>query len=416
DPNTIQKVKLQAAELLRDLPENASRGIDAIVKTASETAKSAVEQGRETVRQWTDGSESEIANCLNASASLLGWQNVDQTSGSLSSFELPLDPEVISVGLAMLSKGKDRAKTEQSLSTSLNQLTSIKGDRLLVASSLDSAISASVAALANGEVLIHRSQAIRLPSGTPLPDLFIGQTVRECGGSDAFHESDFGVRTDPCVVLADDGVRPISPLVRSAGFTIAVLPIAMLGKHEDSIPSAEQLRQEGIDLVVFAGGTLIGGPASGLILGSSDLIERIESNPRWASWSANDLTRALTLAAFHQAVSPFRKLVETNIENLRSRAERMATRLTGCSAITQCQVTDEEATLLKNARWKFPSRQLKLRHERLSARDWNARLHASDPSIITTVQEDDLVVDLRWISPSDDSSLSERLEGETSST
>ncbi|MEM6468909.1 MAG: hypothetical protein AAF802_05020, partial [Planctomycetota bacterium] len=47
DPNTIQKVKLQAAELLRDLPENASRGIDAIVKTASETAKSAVEQGRE---------------------------------------------------------------------------------------------------------------------------------------------------------------------------------------------------------------------------------------------------------------------------------------------------------------------------------------------------------------------------------
>ena len=67
------------------------------------------------------------------------------------------------------------------------------------------------------------------------------------------------------------------------------------------------------------------------------------------------------------------------------------------------------AQLVAGARWKFPSRQIRIRHRTLSSENWASRLIKQDPSVIASVMEDDLVIDLRWIPASEDAQLAEAL-------
>ena len=122
----------------------------------------------------------------------------------------------------------------------------------------------------------------------------------------------------------------------------------------------------------------------------------------------------LELASSNADLIPVRALLSTGEENLRARAERLATRLSGSDRIKSCQVTAEDARLSAQGRWRFPSRQVRLRHATLSADQWNRELLEELPAVITTVDGEDLCVDLRWIAPADDAKLGETLGGKIS--
>ena len=92
----------------------------------------------------------------------------------------------------------------------------------------------------------------------------------------------------------------------------------------------------------------------------------------------------------------------------------MSTRLGGSDAISGCQITAEDARLTPNGRWRFPSRQLRLRHASMSAQAWAQDLRDEMPAVFAVPDEDDLYVDLRWISAADDGKLAEKLTGEGS--
>ena len=46
EPETLEKLKTQATEILQDLPQTAARGIDAVMRSA--------EAGKKTVQRWWD--------------------------------------------------------------------------------------------------------------------------------------------------------------------------------------------------------------------------------------------------------------------------------------------------------------------------------------------------------------------------
>ena len=85
----------------------------------------------------------------------------------------------------------------------------------------------------------------------------------------------------------------------------------------------------------------------------------------------------------------------------------MATRLTGSDSIASCQVTAEEARLTEDGRWRFPSRQVRVRHARQAADQWAEKLAEDVPAMLAQVDENELVVDLRWIAAADDAKLAE---------
>lgn len=408
DVETIAKVREQAAELLRDLPENASRGIDAIVKTATQTARGALDQGRESILRWTQRQTELAVSCLNASGVLLSSHGTG----------VPISDSALQLGCDIMRGDCIDDDLRQRIVRSIALSADLDGHSIAVAGNLDAAV-ASLGVLADSRSLVmHRSQAIRLPSGTPLPDAFPGLTLQECGGVQTIEQSDFDGIDRACVIFADDGKHAITPIDFDGRdvITIAIVPVATINQSIDSVTSAESLLNSGIDLVVLSAGPMTGSAEAGILVGKTSLIDSIRNHSRWNSYAAADYVAATTLAALTTSEpSPLSVLIDTCEDNLRSRAERMAIRLTADDAITACQITDQPASLVTGARWQFPSRQIRLRHQTLSAENWALQLRKQNPAVITSTDGEDLVIDLRWIPASDDSQLSDTLgSGEAS--
>ncbi|MCO8124721.1 hypothetical protein NHH03_23480 [Stieleria sp. TO1_6] len=403
DAETISKVKEQAAELLRDLPENASRGLDSIVKTATDTARGAVDQGRQTVLRWTERQTDLTVPCQNASGELLSKQG----SG------VPISDHVLQVGCDILRGDCVDLELRDRLNQSLARMADLEGHQVAVAHNFDAAIAALGILANNRSMVMHRSQAIRLPSGMPLPDALPGVSLKQCGGVQAIETDDFDGIDNACVLLADNGVQPISPIDfgRADVMTVAITPVATIKDSIAGVPSAQSLLQSGVDLVVLAGGPITGGVAAGILVGDKTLVDSIRRDQRWKALVASPATAAMTLAAMTDPEpSPVSALVQTAEENLRSRAERMAMRLTADESVAACQITDQPACLVTGGRWNFPSRQLRLRHKTLSPEAWAARLIKQNPAMITSVIGDQLVIDLRWIAASRDGEVADTIE------
>jgi L-seryl-tRNA(Ser) seleniumtransferase len=404
DPETVSRVKHQAAELLKDLPENAQRSLDAIVKTATETARDAVDQGRQTLLRWTERQHDLATPCLNASGNLF-----DKSGTGIA-----VSDYVLQVGCDLMRGDCVSTRLRDDLRKGLARAFDHRGDRIAVANHFQSAIRSISTLTESYPLVMHRSQAIKLPCGTPLPDCFADCPIKECGGVQSIEASDFDGIDRGCVILADDGAHPIQAIEFSSAniISVAICPVATFSGTQSAIPNAKALLESGIDLVVFSGGPLTGGVESGILCGDRQLIERIESSRAWKTMAASDAVAAMTLASMTDPEpNLFATLVETGEENLRSRAERLATQLTAEEEIASCQISDEFASLLPNSRWRYASRQLRLRHESWSASEWSERLRDQSPAVLSTVVGDDLVIDLRWLPARHDAELASALTG-----
>lgn len=425
DAETLAKVKEQAKELFRELPENASKGLDTLVKTATETAKQAVDQGRDTLLRWNQRNTEIVTPCLNATGILL-----DARGHSLA-----ISDHTMQLGCSLLRgdhvRSADNRNVRTQINDSLSKILDRDDNRVLVATNLDAAIASLTAITDQFPIAIHRSQAIRLPSGLPLPECFDGAAIVEFGGVQAMSPNDFAELDQSCIVLADNGQSPIAPFhlnsdhgPSSSSVTAAVLPIATLkqadlpsDEMESAIPSADATLNSGVDLVIFPGGPITGGPECGYIVGKPCLIESIEKSAKWNTLAAPDSIAGMAWAAATDSEpSELSKRISTNEDNLRNRAERMTVRLSAEDDIAACRVTESPALLTPEGRWCFPSRQLRIRHKSHSAIDWQRKLETQSPAIIAEVENDELIVDLRWIAASQDSQLAETIapQSETS--
>jgi L-seryl-tRNA(Ser) seleniumtransferase len=175
------------------------------------------------------------------------------------------------------------------------------------------------------------------------------------------------------------------------------------------------------DLVIVPGDGLLGGPTCGLIIGRKELIESIGQSVIWRTVRASIATTAMmthaleTLSGGHASVHPILSMLHTGEENLRSRAERLATRVSGDESVRTCQVSSDPASLTTSGPWRIASRQLRLQHQTKSPDFWAQQLAEGVPAVLATVDGDALVIDLRWVPPSDDGALAAAILGQAAS-
>ena len=407
DPEILEKVKSQAAEILQDLPDAASRGFNAVLRTA--------EAGKRSVERWVNQSTPIDVPVLNATGVLM------QDIGA----GVSVAAEVIEAGQPFIAGNavSGHAVTEKLY----EQLSSWVPDQsnygIAVASSFPAALTAFSQLVLEMPLVVHRHNAVRLPGGIPLPDAFgtLLPVIQEIGSVDAIAESDFDSLEQCCSIVGDNGVSE-PKLLSFAGPKIKqaiVLPVGSIHNIVDSFPSAQQWINAGADAVLLPGGGLSGGPECGLILAKKSILNVVMNAAAWPSLQANHATLAMmseTLRLSRSASEqlPIVALIRTAEENLRARAERMAIRLTGSDEIATCQVCDQDARLTEEGRWTIASRQLKLTHKHLSVEAWAAKLAESAPLVAVGQQEDGVTVDLRWVPAADDHKLSQILGGEDS--
>ncbi|MEO6212590.1 MAG: L-seryl-tRNA(Sec) selenium transferase [Vicinamibacterales bacterium] len=292
----------------------------------------------------------------------------------------------------------------------------------------------TLAALATGrEVIVSRGELVEIGGGFRVPDVMAqsGAVLREVGTTNRTRAADYGAAISDRTALI---LRVHPSNFRIAGFTERpdVGALVALGRRfsipvvEDigsgyldpsdipalkEEPSVKRSLRDGVDLVMFSGDKLLGGPQAGIIAGRRSLLERVRRHPLMRALRVDKMTYAAlegTLDAYASGRTeqvPVLQMMKLTREEIDARAQKVVAVLD--EEGIRATLVDGESTIGGGSApgATLPTRLIELGHERLSASAIEARLRALDPPVIARIQSDHVVLDLRTIFPADDTHL-----------
>jgi L-seryl-tRNA(Ser) seleniumtransferase len=271
-------------------------------------------------------------------------------------------------------------------------------------------------ALAQGrEIIVSRGELVEIGDGFRLPDLLAstGARLREVGTTNRTALRDYAQALGP-----DTGfvlkVHPSNFVV--TGFTSAV-PIAQLAGLDVPVvadlgsgllapepllpdePDAATALSEGAALVTGSGDKLLGGPQAGLLLGRSDLVERLRRHPLARALRVDKLTLAALEATLVGPPTPTAVALHVDATHLLARAERLAGRLREAGVPADAGSSDSvvggggaPGVVLPSAAVTLP-------------REYAVALRTGEPAVLGRLDGGRLVLDLRCVPPASDETL-----------
>lgn len=424
----VRDLQTRAAHLLGELPATAAKGIDRLLR---ETRR-----GSEQLRRWARRHASTTLAGINGSGV---WMHDAICGAPLSSEQL--DAMLPGDDLAPLYEEGVALRLDQALQ---QRVAPLVGESCLVSNSFAAAIAAIGASLPQGAVVIvPRPAVFRVDGGRPIVDLLAagGAKVVEVGSVENCSAEEISqacaFQSGPVFVIqvAAPQARQVeaeridypgelklgSNALGSANVkSILLAPYGVLqalpepANHVLPVIDGRILKPHWLTLV--PGNRFVGGPACGLILGAEGALVSVRSTALWSALRAPLGTLASLLVTL-QAPAPepapaaLATLLATSVGNLQNRCTRLATQLAGEPSIASCQILSEPARLANGLVANVPSRQLKLALSSGDYQTWQANLAAESPALLTRLDEEGLVIDLRWIPPQFDSQLVSLLTG-----
>lgn len=287
------------------------------------------------------------------------------------------------------------------------------------------------------EAIVARGQLVEVGTSYRLPDLIAasGAILREVGTTNRVYRDDYvraiGERTGaillvrPCnyAVVGCTAAVELGELVQTArGHRVPVIHDIGSGALTDA--GAADLKGEtcvaasikqGADLVIASGDMLIGGPQCGIVVGKRELIDRLTAHPLARALRIDKLALAAlvgTLRLSRDSVTaknsiPLLRLLNTPVENLKLRAERLAPQIAEHSAIRAAEAV-ERTTYLGGAHvpgQDLPTWCVSIQPKDMPIERFAARLRIGSPAVVARVESDRLLLDLRSVFPRQDESL-----------
>ena len=293
----------------------------------------------------------------------------------------------------------------------------------------------TLAALAAGrEVIVSRGELVEIGGGFRVPDVMAqsGAILREVGTTNRTRAADYAAAiSDRTAALlrvhpsnfriegfterpaAEDltalGQRFKVPVVEDIGSGwIAPGPLpAPLGDE----PTPRASIAAGVDLVLFSGDKLLGGPQAGIIAGRGDLIGTIRRHPLMRAMRVDKMTYAALEATLQEYAAgraaqtvPVARMLSADIEDIRRRARAL---VDGLDNNVLGQLIDGVSTLGGGSApgSALPTVLIAASHTTLSATELENRLRHSDPHVVSRIQDQRVVLDLRTVLPDQDERL-----------
>ncbi len=285
-------------------------------------------------------------------------------------------------------------------------------------------------ALAAGkEVIVSRGQLVEIGGSFRIPDIMrvSGGILKEVGTTNITRLSDYEAAITPQTAVL---LRVHCSNYRISGHTEAV-PLAelvALGRQRgllvvDDIgsgalldfgrwrlagePLARESLATGVDLVLFSGDKLLGGPQAGILAGRKELIRKIEKDPLMRAFRLDKMTLAALEATLRTYLNqeralqdiPVLRMLETPLIRLRERAEALAARLKALQGLAAIEVREEVAYVGGGS---LPDQHLKtivvaVQAHQISDTELASRLRTGVPAVMARIQDGWLLLDLRTI-------------------
>jgi len=299
------------------------------------------------------------------------------------------------------------------------------------------AVLLALSALARGrEVIISRGQLVEIGGGFRIPDVMAqsGARLVEVGTTNRTYASDYRAAiTDETAAL----MRVHSSNFRVIGFTHQpTLDELVALAHERGLPLIDDLGsgtlldtapyglaheptvQEsvaaGADVVTFSGDKLLGGPQAGIIVGRADLVAQLRRHPLTRALRVDKTTIAGIQANLLHYVKgeatrevPIWRMIAATADEVAARARALIAALGEAGA--RCEVVLGQSMIGGGS---LPEETLPtaLIAVEISAPSDAARaLRLGDPAVVSRVQDDLLLLDLRTVLPREEEALIARL-------
>ncbi len=330
-----------------------------------------------------------------------------------------------------LSTGR-RGSRQAHLQSLLQQVTG--AEAALAVNNNASALLLGLSALSVGkEVIVSRGEAVEIGGGFRIPDVLkqSGATLVDVGTTnrtyirdyqDAItdntsamlkvHSSNFRVEgftaeVEPSELVELSKERGI-PVLHDVG-SGALLPTEAYGlAHE---PTPQQSIAAGVGLVFFSGDKLLGGPQSGIVVGQTELVRRLERHPLARAVRIDKMSLAgLTATVLHylkqeaEAEVPIWKMISAGEQGIKDRATRWKNQLSlpaevisGRSAIGGGSLPGETLPT-----WVLA---LSCEGDAGSPERVMRRLREAVPPVIARIEDDRVILDPRTVTPDDEEAL-----------
>ena len=173
----------------------------------------------------------------------------------------------------------------------------------------------------------------------------------------------------------------------------------------------------GVDVVTYSGDKLLGGPQAGILSGRSDLVARMRQNSLFRALRVDKLTYAALEATLLAYVKrdydsiPVLRMMRLSKDAIRARAEEIAKRIR--SPQIAVDLINGESVIGGGAAPSavLPTCLLAIASTDFSADKLAEQLRKSDPPIISRVQEDRVLLDLRTVFPEQDRFIAQAFAG-----
>jgi L-seryl-tRNA(Ser) seleniumtransferase len=366
----------------------------------------------------------------------------------------PAYPPVINATGVLLHTNLGRAPLCQHLPPSLKSYLALEydviqgrrgqrlapiGDRIARVCSAESAVmvnnnAAALLLLLNAhasgrEVVVSRGQLIEIGGSFRLPEVMTasGSTLVEVGCTNRTHLSDYaaaiGDKTAAILVVhksnfrivgftTEPSVTELAELAHARGIPLfvdqgsgALHDLSRWGlPPEDTV---SQLLEAGADVVCFSGDKLLGGPQAGLIVGRSEWVGPLGRHPLYRALRPDKTALAMmdeVLRAHHSGrleEIPLYAMLEIPVESLKGRAQRLGRRLRAAGVPVRGRPTRAALGGGTTPEETLPSYGLGVAGgQRLAD-----RLRAETPAVVSRIEDDEVVLDLRTVPVDQDRDL-----------
>lgn len=234
--------------------------------------------------------------------------------------------------------------------------------------------------------------------------------VNTCGAILKVHPSNYTVEgftqeagvTDLSTIASTAGI----PLIYDVGSGLLDSSLPWLPQWIRTEPGARQAIEAGADVVTFSGDKLLGGPQTGILVGSAELIGQIRSNPLARALRVDGVTLAALAATLEEYLEgpprtiPFWRHALLSDSDLTPRAEALAATVGATVEWGHSRVGAGSA----------PGIAIASPLVRLGGKQGiYAELLDADRPVLTRRDSGDLIVDLRAVEPEDDTIVADAM-------
>jgi L-seryl-tRNA(Ser) seleniumtransferase len=325
-----------------------------------------------------------------------------------------------------LGTGK-RGSRHNHVEALLCDLTGAQG--AVVVNNCAAAVLLALMATAQGRsVVASRGELVEIGGSFRLPDVIAqsGATLREVGATNKTRIADYeGAIDDQTAVL----LKSHTSNFKIVGFTAAPArrDLARLAREKQVIlmedlgsgvlidlspyglpdePVVRDILASGVDLVMFSGDKLLGGPQAGILAGRKDIIAALKAHPLMRAVRIDKLSLAALEATLRLYRPPHNPLVSIPVlamlaqsaDTVHDRAQRLAHMLNALGAFT----VQVETSIAYAGAGSLPQQDLKSFAVSMlagghSAQQLSEALRNSAPPIIGRIERDRVMLDMRTV-------------------